>query len=882
MKRICSKLLIFMFCNICFFISPLDAFSADKVLEINDLSYLGSFKLPEGTYGCADAQKCSFGYAGRGLGYNPDNNSLYVFGHVYHGYLAEVSIPTLVNSSNLSNLNTASVLQNFTDVWSGTLGYLGSGGSYVENGAQSGGVLYNGAKLAISQWAYYDGGYDAVLSHATVNSDWSNALGFSGMKTVGATSASTVAQNAGYMTWIPESWQSSMGGTALTGQAMIAIIERTSVGPSAWVFNPDDVGVKNPAPATQVVGYPSGHWTLGAYSQSNSNIGGADQITGVVWPTGSKTILFFGMHGDTYCYGTGADCGDPADSDKGVHGYPYHTSIWAYSADDLLSVKNGTSNPWDLSPLWRANIENDLNGLIQSKNTLLGAAYDGVNQIIYVSAEKGDDSRPVIHAYKVNLAAGQDTSSPVISNGSPTGTLASGTTQATLSVTTNESATCRYGTSSGVAYSSMPNTFSTTGGTSHSTTITGLTEGGGYTRYVRCIDGTGNANTTDYSVNWTVSSGGGSIINVANLSELYAAFDGEQDGDEIVIASGTYTLNTTALSIDADNITVRSATGNRDDVVIQGDAMTSDATIKSIFYFPQGAYGQNATIKDLTVGRVGWHAVFFNGDGSGNGTTIDNVRIFNTYEQMIKGAVVTSGTSNVTIKNCLFEFTSPPLNYYTGGIDAHSPDGWVIQDNVFKNIQSPSGSVAEHAIHLWENDSFSGSNLIERNQIIDCDRGIGVWHNSGVATIRNNMVTSSGTGTFPDVGIDIQDSQGTLVYNNTVWIDPSGYYAAMEVRDTTTTGVVLANNLTNKEIAIFSGVGATKTTNVENAQTSWFTSTATGDLHLSNSVASVTGLGITMTGLIDDFDGDARSGSIDIGADQQNQYILPPPNVKIN
>ena len=81
-----------------------------------------------------------------------------------------------------------------------------------------------------------------------------------------------------------------------------------------------------------------------------------------------------------------------------------------------------------------------------------------------------------------------------------------GTTQATLSLTTDEAATCRYSTTAGVAYASMPNTFTTTGSTSHSRTVTGLTNGGSYTFYVRCVDGLANANADDYSVAFSVAS----------------------------------------------------------------------------------------------------------------------------------------------------------------------------------------------------------------------------------------------------------------------------------------------------------------------------------------------------------------------------------------
>src|ERR1043166_2622788 len=108
---------------------------------------------------------------------------------------------------------------------------------------------------------------------------------------------------------------------------------------------------------------------------------------------------------------------------------------------------------------------------------------------------------------KIVLTAGgpADTTPPVLSNGQPSGTLASGTTQTTLSVTTNENATCRYATVAGTEYASMANTFTTTGGTSHSTTVTGLTNGGSYNYYVRCRDAANNANTSDFIISFSVA-----------------------------------------------------------------------------------------------------------------------------------------------------------------------------------------------------------------------------------------------------------------------------------------------------------------------------------------------------------------------------------------
>ncbi len=98
-----------------------------------------------------------------------------------------------------------------------------------------------------------------------------------------------------------------------------------------------------------------------------------------------------------------------------------------------------------------------------------------------------------------------DTTPPTLSTPSPSGTQPAGTTSTTLSITTNENATCKYGTTSGVAYASIPNTFSGGGSTSHTSTITGLTNGNTYNYYIRCNDTSNNENTSDYTINFSIA-----------------------------------------------------------------------------------------------------------------------------------------------------------------------------------------------------------------------------------------------------------------------------------------------------------------------------------------------------------------------------------------
>lgn len=850
------SLLVSLIVSCCFFTSGVSF--AGTLLNPQNFTYEGAFRVPRDNLGGDSSYPQTLARGGAGLAYNPSNNSLIITSRSNEKLAVEISIPTPIIDDSIGNLNTASLLQTPGDVANSQWSNLLMDGSAVGNGGAVGGLLVFNNRLIGSSWAFYDGASEAARSHFTASLDWATeGSQFSGMHRVGVhPSGSTSTANGGfvggYMADVPSDWQTLLGFPALTGKGSIPVIIRTSFGPCAWGFDPDTLGATDPTPATFLVGYPNGHETLGDYNVTSLYYNMNTQLTGLAFPAGSDSVVFFGRHGlgitgeGDSCYGAGTSdielhgepdgegniyCYDPADASKGTHGYPYISQAWFYDANDLLDVKNGLIEPWDVLPY--ARWEMDL-PYAKPMASLGGAAYDPSTQRIFISQSESDnisniyEPYPIIHVYSINLAPTAPTCSDGVQNGDEAGVDCGGSCSSCAAET--------------------------------------------------CSDGIQNQDETGIDCGGVCTACSSRTVNVSNLAELYAAFDGEQDGDEIVIASGTYTLNTTALSIDADNITVRSSTGNRDDVVIQGDAMSSGATIKSIFYFPQGAYGQNATIKDLSVGRVGWHAIFFNGNGSGNGTVVDNVRIFDCYEQFIKGAVATTGTSNVTVKHSLFEFTTSALNYYTGGIDAHSADGWLIQDNIFKNIQSPSSYVAEHAIHLWSNTSFSGSNIVERNKIVNCDRGIGVWNGTGTNIIRNNMISSNGSGIFSDVGIDIQNTMNSRVYNNSVWVAASGYYASMEFRGALSTGSYIANNLTNKGIYQFNGATGTEVYNVTDAESSWFFNPMIGDLHINSSV----GLGISISGLTDDYDGESRTSNIDIGADQRGGLVMPPSNLQFN
>ncbi|MDB5254487.1 MAG: hypothetical protein JWL80_553, partial [Parcubacteria group bacterium] len=137
--------------------------------------------------------------------------------------------------------------------------------------------------------------------------------------------------------------------------------------------------------------------------------------------------------------------------------------------------------------------------LSYSDTTLTGNTVYGY--AISATDEQGNQSAKSSTVYGTTTST--DILPPVLSNGSPTGTVTTNPLDATLSVTTDENATCKYGTVASTSYASIANTFSTTGGTSHSQNLTGLSAGS-HTYYVRCIDGTSNANTSDYTITFTM------------------------------------------------------------------------------------------------------------------------------------------------------------------------------------------------------------------------------------------------------------------------------------------------------------------------------------------------------------------------------------------
>ena len=373
----------------------------------------------------------------------------------------------------------------------------------------------------------------------------------------------------------------------------------------------------------------------------------------------------------------------------------------------------------------------------------------------------------------------------------------------------------------------------------------------------------------------------GEIDTVSTVSELWASirFANNNGGNRtILIADGTYDVASTASYpyITASNIVFRSLSGNRDAVVLTGQGMTNVAPATEIGIF---AVGENISIADLTIRGLGNHGIA----ASGNNLYVHNVKIQDTYEQMIKGVSANNGADSARVQCSLFEYTSGiGPQWYIGGLDIHDGDNWIVNDNVFRNIASPSQSLAEHAIHFWNSSS---NNIIERNRIINCDRGIGFGlgssRNEG-GIIRNNMIYNDGDHPFDDVGIGLETSPGTKVYNNTIHIE---YPNAIEYRFEETTGVEIANNITNKLIRSRNGGQANLQNNYTDGNITWYKDANNGQLYLEEFIDEVVNQGINLSpDVMDDIDQTGRplDSKYDIGAHEYGDVIssLQDENIK--
>jgi hypothetical protein len=378
------------------------------------------------------------------------------------------------------------------------------------------------------------------------------------------------------------------------------------------------------------------------------------------------------------------------------------------------------------------------------------------------------------------------------------------------------------------------------------------------------------------------------LVKPADARQLPSIVSTAASGTTVLLEDGTYVIGDDSLWFRTPNVTLRSKSGSREAVVLDGQCHT---------YTMIHIAADHTTIADLTIKRPRYHPIHL--IGNGHNALLYNLHLLDSRQQLLK--INPSGTPGAyndfgEIACSLFELTDEGRQNvddlggaypcYTGGIDAHEAWGWHVRDNFFKNIYCTNNSLAEHAIHIW---ASSRDTVVERNTIVNCARGIGfglkrrltesraypdnplqgvsgyVGHIGGM--IRNNFVYGDIESYFV-MGIGLEQALNAKVYHNTVF-STGGTFSSIDVNYANSNPVVRNNLLAVPGLTVRNGARPSRSANVASATAGLFKNPAAGDLRLLPTAALAINQGQPLNGEVpEDIDGNTRGTQPDLGADE--------------
>lgn len=330
----------------------------------------------------------------------------------------------------------------------------------------------------------------------------------------------------------------------------------------------------------------------------------------------------------------------------------------------------------------------------------------------------------------------------------------------------------------------------------------------------------------------------GRRVNVRSVYQLERAIAEAKPGDTLLLANGDYALRRT-LEISTPNLIVRSASGNRDAVVLHGQGMKHDMVKVAI-----AVSASDVTIADLSVRDVEYHAVQVRGERNVQRFTLFNARLRDTGQQLLKVSTARGRYADAGIVACSdFSYTESAPSDYTNGVDLLAGKDWIIRDNRFSRIRGPAsgGYRAGPTILVW---LAAVNTIVERNVIVDSFRGIALGlvpeardlrrggelafdHVGGI--IRGNVVVNLNR--WSDEAIEANAAKEVRIEHNTVLVLGQADWSISARFDTASATVV--NNLTNRRILRRNGGHVDERGNVVTATPEWFVDPGAANLRLS-------------------------------------------------
>jgi hypothetical protein len=364
---------------------------------------------------------------------------------------------------------------------------------------------------------------------------------------------------------------------------------------------------------------------------------------------------------------------------------------------------------------------------------------------------------------------------------------------------------------------------------------------------------------------------------------------GLSDNTTILVADGTYDLTNTLNIRGVSNVAIRAASGNREAVVVRGRGM-SNTSYGNVPHVIAVYDATDVLVADMTLRDAYFHLVQIHGEQDADRVRLSNLHLIDAGEQFVKGS--TAGppgpyADDGIVECSLFEYTDRARSWYTNGVDVLAGSGWIIRDNTFRNIRAPEGQLAGPAVLMWRN---SLDTIVERNLFIECDRAIALGlsspdsnsrdgetrydHQGGI--VRNNMVYRAGAG---DVGITVNYSHNVEISHNTVILNGTFPWGAIEYRFGSTTATI-RYNLVDAPVWQRDGGSAILDGNITDAPAAWFEDPLAGDLHLTAAAVDAIDGAMAAATVGDDFDGHFRpvGPAPDIGADEYASTGSVPPS----
>ncbi len=122
-----------------------------------------------------------------------------------------------------------------------------------------------------------------------------------------------------------------------------------------------------------------------------------------------------------------------------------------------------------------------------------------------------------------------------------------------------------------------------------------------------------------------------------NMDELRRLVADAKPGTTILLEEGEYRLDR-MLDISTERVVIRGRSGDRGKVIVRGDGMQEPNVGVAL-----SISASHVTLADLTVGYVRFHGVQVRGERGASNVVLQNIRVVNTGQQLIKGSVGSDG-----------------------------------------------------------------------------------------------------------------------------------------------------------------------------------------------------------------------------------------------